>query len=281
MEDKFFWTIIKEFNALMKTAIEGPNCIDPKICTGDCCSIKIDVPKVLAIEYIKRGYAKKEDFIRSDIFSFFLRFDEKKGKCFLFNFDINGCNIHNSGIKPPQCWIYPTNFSNPEHKEISCKKASGWKIIDSIKTNEAEILLKKYVFLCELEAKEELRRIKFRIGKEKSNNSKKIIDLLKSSLKKIAPSHLGGFQDTWDRFVLLPAEGLSLQMKKFCQQYNKNCDYLSNNFLECSGVCDKVTDKLIDFLQKNIYDYVKNKGSDTEGKYPLYRIFEFVENKKN
>ena len=26
--------------------------------------------------------------------------------------------IHNSGIKPPQCWIYPTGFSNPDNKQI-------------------------------------------------------------------------------------------------------------------------------------------------------------------
>ena len=63
-----FWSIVKKYNALMNSAIEGPNCLD--ICHGDCCSIKIDIPKILAKEYIKKGYAKKSDFIRSDVFSF-------------------------------------------------------------------------------------------------------------------------------------------------------------------------------------------------------------------
>ncbi|MFX1523240.1 MAG: hypothetical protein ACFFCC_07050, partial [Promethearchaeota archaeon] len=145
-----FWEIVKNFNDLMSSAIRGPNCLD--ICHGDCCSIKIDIPKILAKEYIKRGFASKDDFIRSDVFSFKLRFDEKKAKCFLYDKKINGCLVHNSGIKPPQCWIYPTNFSNPDNKDISCKRTKGWKIIDSDKTKEAEDLLQYYIFLCMLEA---------------------------------------------------------------------------------------------------------------------------------
>ena len=81
VNDKF-WEVVEKFNFLMKSAIEGPDCL--VICNADCCSIKIDVPKILADEYIIRGYATKNDFIRSDVFSFKLRFDEKKGKCFPF-----------------------------------------------------------------------------------------------------------------------------------------------------------------------------------------------------
>jgi hypothetical protein len=271
MANDFFWSIVSEFNDLMKSSIEGPNCINPNICKGDCCSIKIDISKVLAKEYITRGYANKNDFIRSSVFSFCLRFDDKMGKCFLFDKTINGCKVHDSGIKPPQCWIYPTNFSNPKNKEIDCKRASGWKIIDSVKTREAEILLKKYVFLCELEAKKELKRIINRTGGGK----------LKKDLSGIAPSHLGGFRDTWNRFKTLPAEGVSLQLKKFCHKYNKDCEILSKNFLECSNICDKIADKLIDFLQYNIYNFIKCEGADTEGKYPFYKLFEFVKNNNN
>jgi len=281
MPNELFWLIVKNFNELMNSAIEGPNCIDPKICKGDCCSIKIDIPKVLAKEYIKRSFARKEDFIRSNVFSFQLRFNESTGKCFLFDKSINGCKVHNSGIKPPQCWIYPTNFSNPENKEISCKKVSGWRIIDLEKTKQAEILLKKHVFLCELEAKKELKKIELRVGKEKSRKSEKKIANLKNALKKIAPSQLGGFQDTWNCFIILSAEGFSLQMKKFCSQNNTSCKYLKSNFLECPSICDKIADDITRFLQNHIYEYVKQEGLDTDGKYPLYRLFEFVNNKKN
>jgi len=188
MENEYFWKIIRKYNNLMKSSIIGPNCIDPEICRGDCCSIKIDIPKVLAKEYIKREYATKEDFIRSDIFSFQLRFNEKTGKCFLFDKEINGCKVHNSGIKPPQCWIYPTGFSNPEGKEISCKKTKGWKITNSENLKQAEKLLNYYNFLCQVEAKKELININKRVWKKISKNSKK--NLRKIYLGHRKPTHL-------------------------------------------------------------------------------------------
>ncbi|MEJ2252257.1 MAG: hypothetical protein P8Y97_21665, partial [Candidatus Lokiarchaeota archaeon] len=45
--------LIEEFNSLMSSAISGPNCIDKDVCRGDCCSIEIDIPKVLAKRYIE------------------------------------------------------------------------------------------------------------------------------------------------------------------------------------------------------------------------------------
>ncbi len=269
----YFWQIIAQFNVLMKSAIEGPNCTDPQICKGDCCSIKIDVPKILAEEYIKRGYASKRDFVRSNIFTFQLRFNEKTGKCFLFDKEINGCLIHKSGIKPPQCWIYPTGFSNLNSNEISCKKSSGWSIINITKAKEAEKLLQKYIFLCHIEAKKEFRLIRERLGYKDSRNSKLKFKLLKEELMSIAPSHLGGFKDFWDRISLLPAEGLSLQMKKFCFIHNNNCNILSDNFLSCNKICEVVAIKLIEFLRLNLYPYIKNNGSDICGDYPLFKLF--------
>ncbi len=256
-----FWEIIERYNFLMSSAVDGPNCLE--VCNGDCCSIKIDIPKILAREYIKRGYAVKKDFIRSNIFSFKLRFDEKKSKCFLYDKTINGCLVHNSGIKPPQCWIYPTNFYNPEEKEIRCKKASGWKIIDSEKAKEAEELLKYYVFLCQLEAKTELKNITKRINNSLSNGS------LKSLLKNTPPSQISGFKDGWDCFTILPSEGISLQLKKFCQKYNKSCKTFTQNFMECKSICDKISDAIIGFLQQNLYNYVIKKGADIAGEYLL------------
>lgn len=251
----------------MKSAIKGPDCTNPNNCTGDCCSIKIDVPKALAEEYIKRNYANKEDFIRSNIFSFELRFDEKTGKCFLFNKELNGCKVHNSGIKPPQCWIYPTNFSNNERTLIKCKRLNGWEIIKPHKALEAEKLLEKYYFLCKIEANKEIREIKKRLGKNKN------IEILKQAIMKIAPSELGGFKDKWDNFDILLAEGYSLQMKKFCLKYNKECSYLPNSFFECKFICEEIAEKLITFLQHNLLSYIKHTRPDSCGEYPLFKIF--------
>jgi len=259
----------------MKSAIEGPNCINPQICKGDCCSIKIDVPKVLAKEYVQRGYASVNDFIRSNIFSFQLRFNEKTGKCFLFDKEINGCSIHNSGIKPPQCWIYPTGFSNPDNKQIKCKKVGRWKIIDFHKAKQAENLLQTFIFLSKVEAKKELKLIKKRIDNSDSRVSQSTSYSLREELKKIAPSCLGGFKDLWEHIDLLPAEGLSLQMKKFCILYKRNCKYLEDNFINCPNVCEAIAIKLVEFLQQNLFSYIKKKGADINGEYPFYKLFTF------
>ncbi|MFX1303951.1 MAG: hypothetical protein ACFE9X_11410 [Promethearchaeota archaeon] len=266
MVDDKFWEVVIKYNFLMRSAIDGPNCL--VVCNADCCSIKIDVPKILAKKYIEKGYATKEDFIRSDTFSFKLRFDEEKAKCFLYKKEMNGCSVHNSGIKPPQCWIYPTNFSNPECKEISCKRANGWKIVDSEKTKEAEKLLKYYIFLCQLEAKKEIKNIKNRLNKSSSENN------LRNLLKEIPPSQLAGFKDTWDYVMPLPAQGVSLQMKKFCSEYNKNCDI---DFLKCTSVCEKVYEGLLEFLQQILLKYVQ-KNPDSEGEYSFLKLTSFSKN---
>lgn len=244
----------------MKSAVEGPNCLE--ICNGDCCSIKIDVPKVLAKEYIKRRFASKEDFIRGDVFSFKLRFDENKAKCFLYDKSIKGCLVHNSGIKPPQCWIYPTNFFSPEGKDLCCKKSDGWKIIDPKKTEEAEKLLRYYIFLCNLEARKELIT-KNRLSKSLNERS------LKNILQNIPPSALAGVKDGWEKMETLSAQGVSLQMKKFCNKYNNKCEI---DYLSCESICDKVIEKLLEFLQQNIRLYVITYGPDPEGYYSFIKL---------
>jgi len=266
--------VVVQFNNFMKSAIEGPNCIDPQVCKGDCCSIKIDVPKVLAKEYIKRGYANENDFIRSNVFSFQLRFNEKTGKCFLFDKEINGCSIHNSGIKPPQCWIYPTGFSNPENKNISCKKVSGWDIKYPKKARKAKELLQNYIFLCQIEAKKESILIKKRLGALDNKRAQNNLRALKKALINIAPHSLGGFKDMWNHIGVLSAEGISLQMKKFCLFHNQTCLYcLEDNFLGCNNICEVVAGKVIEYLVENLYPYVKEKGQDVYGDYPLFKLF--------
>jgi Fe-S-cluster containining protein len=264
--NNYFWYVIETFNKLMKSAITGPDCTNPNNCTGACCSIKIDVPKVLAEEYINRSYATKNDFIRSNVFSFELRFDNKTGKCFLFDKELNGCRVHKTGIKPPQCWIYPTNFSNPKRELISCKKLSGWEIKTPLNTLKAEKLLEKYNFLCKVEAKKEIKELKKRVLLESS-------EILKQSIKATAPSKLGGIIDKWDSFDILLAEGFSLQMKKFCLKHNKECNYLPNNFIECNSICNIIADQLISYIQLNLPKFIKQEGADVNGEYPLFRLF--------
>ncbi len=270
--NQLFWAIIRKFNTLMKEAIDGPDCTNPDLCKGDCCSIKMDVPKVLAEEYINKSLATETDFIRSNIFSFHLRFNEQTGKCFFFDKKINGCKIHNSGIKPPQCWIYPAGFSNPENKDINCKKLPGWKITKPEKTLDAEKLLKKYIFLCQLEAKKEFRNILQRIGIKDGKESLILLENLKNSIKSVPPSSIGGFKDGWDHLEILSAEGLSFQMKKICLRVNAKCKMLPNDYFECKNTCEIVALEIIQFLQKNLLKFVKSQGLEVDGHYPLYQL---------
>ena len=279
-KNAYFWTIIERFNKLMKEAIEGPDCTDPRNCHGDCCSITIDIPKVLAEWYIEEGLAKKKDFIRSNIFSFHLRFDEKTGKCFFFDKKINGCRIHNTGRKPPQCWIYPTGFSNPSNKIMRCKRLEGWRITNQIKTQEAEKLLAYYVFLCQIEVLNERKKIMERLRHSCSMEQRNIDADLQSSLESMPPSRLGGFRDDWDDIKYLSAEGYSLQMKKFCIQFNPDCEVLRTNFLNCEHMCDKIAKKIIEYLNSNILGYIKKNGLECEGEYPLYKIFNLIPQEK-
>ena len=258
-----FWTAIETFNQLMKDAIEGPDCTNPELCKGDCCSIKIDVPKILAREYIKRCYATEADFDRSNLFSFHIKFDEKIGKCSLFDKKINGCKVHYSGIKPPQCWIYPTNFRNKQ-ENIQCKKLSGWKIKDQKKAIIAEELLEYYLFLCRLEAKREIKDINKRILDHRQ-------DLL-TRIKNYPPSKIGGFKDGWNHLEILPAEGFSLQMKKFCTWYNNTCKFLPDQFLECENTCTLIANLLIENLVNNIIHILKEEELDYDGQIPLYKL---------
>lgn len=272
LHNQLFWVIIRKFNTLMNEAIEGPDCTDLDLCKGDCCSIKIDVPKVLAEEYINISLATETDFIRSNVFSFHLRFDEHTGKCFFFDKPINGCKIHNSGIKPPQCWIYPTNFSIPRNESISCKKLPGWKIMNPEKTLEAEKLLKNYVFLCQLEARKEFHKVIERIGMRDGKDSLILLENLKNNIKSVPPSNIGGFKDGWDHLEILSAEGLSFQMKKICLRVNAECKYLPNDYFECNNTCDIVALEIIQFLQKNLLKFLKSQGLEVDGKYPLYQL---------
>ncbi|MBD3214801.1 MAG: hypothetical protein GF311_19475 [Candidatus Lokiarchaeota archaeon] len=266
--------LVKEYNVLMKCSISGPDCTDHTICEGDCCGIQIDVPKVLAEEYIKRGYATQDDFIRSNIFSFKLRFDDKKAKCFLFDPEINGCSIHHSGIKPPQCWIYPTKFCN-RSENISCKITDGWKITNFKKTRRAKELLKRYNSFCLNEAEQEIQMIDKRIGN--SLQSSKYRCNIIAELKGFKPSELGGFQDGWDQISPLPAEGFSLQLKKFCQKNPNQCEYMPENYFECPYICKDIANSLICFFRTHIYQLIKKRGIDPNGMYPFHHLFEFFD----
>ncbi|TXT67738.1 MAG: hypothetical protein BAJALOKI1v1_10001 [Promethearchaeota archaeon] len=268
-DKKTFWDTITTYNSLMKISIEGPNCTDPTVCLGDCCDIQINVPKILAKKYIKEGYATKNDFIRSNVYSFKLGFNYLTAKCVLFDQNKNGCSVHHSNIKPPECWIYPTGFSPPKETPIRCKKVGGWNIKKVRTLIKAEELYEIYKEFCLLEAKSELENIKNRVINSKRKD-------LKKTFQEIKPSHLAGFQDSWDTIEPLYAEGYSLFLKRLCKKYNPSCPYIPHNFVQCEQICTSIANELISFLECYLQSYCKQKGCDSSGKYPFHRLFKDI-----
>ena len=69
-------------------------------------------------------------------------------------------------------------------------------------------------------------------------------------------------------------------MKKICNQNHNQCNYLPDKFLECNKICEIIACKLIEFFQNNIKDYIRINGPDTDGHYPLIKLFKFYNSKK-
>lgn len=248
--------IVNKYNILMKDAIQGPNCIDPQICHADCCHIKIDIPKSLAEYFIENAHAEKEDFSRGDLFSFKINVSSSNSKCVFYNKELNGCSLHKTMYKPPQCWIYPTGFSNDPSEEktfaddgtIKCKIAAGWRITDSKKIKEAKALFDEYVTLCKKEFAFE-------------TTIEKIKDRLEPLFKKLedfSPKSIAGVVDEWDQFAILKSEGVSLKLKSLCDQISEvpsECEYM-----ECEKVCSKIIDFLRRILLKDISNFIQKNG---------------------
>lgn len=266
--EKDILEIIRNYNKLMKEGITGPDCTDPNICHGDCCSIFIDVPKILAEEIIRQGLGKEKDFIRGDVFSFQIRIDDNTGKCAFFDKKLNGCKLHSTDLKPPQCWIYPTNFDNFENKNIKCKRADGWGIISPEKVIKAEALLQVYSNWSQTEFVIELKKIKHRL-KFKFNEK-----TLKERLQEIKPCEFAGFKDSWNYFETLQAEGFSLQMEKYCEKFNPRCPLLPDNYFDCNNICEVVANNIMKFFNSVLDSYLEKFGSNN-GDYPLIKISDF------
>ncbi|MFO7796045.1 MAG: hypothetical protein R6W84_07830, partial [Promethearchaeia archaeon] len=161
-----------------------------------------------------------------------------------------------------------------KNQNIKCKRTDGWRINDFKKTKKAESLLQKYNQLCFHEAKVEMDKVTERI--ENSLRASEKMNII-NKLGSYKPSELGGFQDSWDSIILLPAEGISLQMKKFCLKKNPKCKFLPDNFLDCEYICKDVGIALIKFLRNNIYQVINTYGINPNGHYPLYLLFEFLD----
>lgn len=250
--------IVKSFNSLIPNTIQGPNCINPDICKGDCCFIHMNLPKALAQELIKENYAQSEDFIRGSTFSFQTQVDLNKLRCVFFDEQINGCRLHTTKLKPPQCWMYPTGL-DPNTAVTNCKKAEGWAIIDQEKAKKLQDLLNTYVTLSKTESIQENNPVNIR---------KRLNKMHSDLLPKLPPYKIAGIIDGWDKFSLWKSPSYSFAMQKMCLK--QEC---TKKYLQCDQVCSAVLQAVYDFFNEFLPQYIQENGFRRE--YSLLEVLQW------
>lgn len=243
------FTNVQKFNILIRDSIEGPNCIDPTICHGDCCFVHLDIPRALAELYIRNGWATREDFQRGITLSFEVKMDLDTLKCPFFDKILNGCSLHSTGMKIPHCWIYPTGL-DPNDCHSHCKRADTWKIIQPEKVIQANQILTNYMEFCNQEAK---------IEKSSSKCIMRFNNLAYHEFKKYKPTQVAGIKDDWDSWHILAGEGWQLGLKPKCDQIE-----CQESFFSCPSICKSLFDQLKEEINNNLATVLRILGYKTE-----------------
>lgn len=235
----------------MKSAIEGPNCLDKTVCKGDCCSIKIDIPKVLAEKLIEIGLASKDNFERGEIYAFNIKLNKDSTRCVFYDKELNGCSLHQSRFKPPQCWIYPTGFFP---NKTDCIHYNNWRIADTKATSEASEILARFDEYCKLEFQNEFSKenIARRLSKFK--------DSIEST--KLKPKQISGFMDGWQSFSLYSEDDFNISISTLCREI-----HCQQEFGQCGEICKELKEKLIRIAETMIPKIIETKGPQSV--YPL------------
>ncbi|MHA1522550.1 MAG: hypothetical protein ACTSRK_20470 [Promethearchaeota archaeon] len=241
--------LLKQFNQVILQTVSGPNCVDPKVCHGDCCFVHLDVPRALVQHYIDSGCATINNFKRGITFAFEPVMDLATLKCPFFDPEINGCGLHFSGVKIPQCWVYPTGL-DPDDINSTCKRAEGWTIVDPSRANAALKILSEYMELCKQEAAYEQRPDQI---------TKRLNAMESTVFLTFKPSQLAGIQDGWDKWGGIVEEGWQLGLRTLCNKIK-----CSHSYFECSRVCDELNSILFQLIGDKVPDFIRAHGYKTQ-----------------
>ncbi|MHA1717702.1 MAG: hypothetical protein ACTSXP_18825 [Promethearchaeota archaeon] len=253
--------LINIFNNTMLSNVDGPNCTDRKLCLDNCCNIMIDIPHILAREYIEKNLLSPLDLVRGDVFAWQLNVKPETNRCCFFSDEIYGCTLYveKLHLRPPQCAVYPAGYVEGAK---SCKSNLGPWIVKDARVGElCRRMMNLYKSYCIHE--------KERIERELIENIPNLFDEnFKDSLCSMPPSHITGIKDTWMGFRPLDAEGRSLSFKRFCMLGKTNCHV---EFLECQNVCEQVANIFIKKLIEIMPSYLRNHGMKES--YLILEIF--------
>ncbi len=238
----------------MMHAIDGPNCLDSSVCKGDCCSIKIDIPRILAEKLIEIGLATRDNFERGEIYAFNIKLNTDSTRCVFFDKILNGCSLHQSGFKPPQCWIYPTGFFP---NKTDCIHFNTWRIKDTHATSEASDILAQFDAYSKQEFQQEY---------SKENINRRLAKLKeKIESARIKPKQITGFVDGWDSFDLYSEDDFNVSVSTLCRDID--CE---KEFGTCSAICISLKEKLQYLAQERIPNVIETLGPQSS--YPLSEL---------
>ncbi|MHA1730589.1 MAG: hypothetical protein ACTSU5_01530 [Promethearchaeota archaeon] len=234
--------LVREFNDLMREGVVGPNCVAKGACdpVHNCCSIHIDVPRALVDLYLSRGELGEDQIIRRGPFGFELGVDPESIKCVLLDQSTGGCRLHSTGLKPPQCWIYPTGFDGGRK---TCKMGHAWDFPDDRARERARELFERYNEIASRQGSEEWRRVAAWFDDER------ILRAFQATLTRTPPREVAGICLSFRTLEVLPSEGSSLSLKRFCDELRPNCDEV---FLECPSTCSDVARAVVEYTRNRV-----------------------------
>jgi hypothetical protein len=257
-------SLISTFNHAMLGNVDGPNCTDRSICKNNCCSIMIDIPHVLARNYIEQGRLGPGDVRRGDVFAWMLNVRSDTNKCAFFSPNIYGCRIYVDDLntRPPQCAVYPAGYTTGAAR---CKAGAGpWLVKDVATGIASERLMGAYKKFCLA---------------ERDNIKKALVTSIPEAfegrflqmLGEVSPCSIVGIKETWFGFEPLLAEGRSFSFKQFC---DPGC---VKAFLDCNRACNSAIDRLLAFIKSTMPAFIEKR--DMKEEYTLIELKEFMQEK--
>jgi hypothetical protein len=220
--------------------MHGPSCITRETCQGACCTENIDVPQALVKYYCKYGWASSSDFFRGGIFAFQIQVSSITHRCIFFDLQLNGCRLHQTHLKPPQCALYPL-----KHTETSAICRMNYSVtIDSSKEEELHSLFKQYHHCCAGEWHNRLSHLRF------NWDFKRKFPL---QLEKVRPSRLLGVQVHKDTCEPLITDNFSWSALSFCDQIQ--CVHVTQAYFSCEKICPRMAQLMTQVLRHQIMQF--------------------------
>ena len=222
--------LIQLINSRARTLTKGPDCLDPRMCNAKCCYTTPDLPKTLVDHYIQKKWMTINQCELSNTMEYRLKLNSETRRCTFYDLHLNGCLIHATEMKPPQCTLYP--FKERESKHI-CRNQQEF-FFDKTQMPSLMQAFDTYFNLAEQEFKE---------NASPTNIRKKLQQEILPTLKTHKPTEIEGMQENTAGFHVHFSTNRSYEGLDYCDSIP--CD---NYYEDCPRVCNTFVDQVIEDL---------------------------------